>query len=85
MVMPEMVSKTEYDRAAEDLLGLAGVRAADVLDRDPRADRPLLELTVGPGYLRVPPRVLRSIANHDLGVRSIQPQGANGHLIVEVI
>jgi hypothetical protein len=83
--MPEMTDPAQYEDFAGDAIGLAGVLAADVLDRDPRVDRPICELTVGPCYIRVPPRVLRRIAEHDLGVRRVQPQDVGGHLTVEVV
>jgi len=77
--MPEMVSPEEYANAADALVELPGVLSADVLDRDPRTERPMLELTVGPGYVRVLSRVLRRIAEHDLGVCDVRPQGVDGH------
>jgi len=83
--MPEMVDVQEYEAAAADLRALPGVVAVDVLDRDPRIQRPLVEVVVGPGYERVPPRVLRTIADHDLGVRRTVPQGTGGHFTVEVV
>jgi len=83
--MPEIAQPAQYEDCADALAGLPGVVAADVLDRDPRVDRPLLEVVVGPGYVRVPPRVLRAVAAHDLGIRRIAPQGTEGHLAVEVV
>lgn len=82
--MPEMIEPAQLHDAADDLAGLPGVVATDVLDRDPRVQRPLLEITVGPRYERVPPRVLRKIAEHDLGTRSITPR-PEGHFVVEVL
>lgn len=82
--MPEMIDPGQLHDAADDLAGLPGVLAADVLDRDPRTQRPLLEVVAGPGYERVPPRVLRKIAEHDLGVRAVTPR-PNGHYVVEVV
>jgi len=83
--MPEMVDPQQYRECAEALAALPGVVATDVLDRDPRVGRPLLEVVVGPGYVRVPPRVLRAVAAHDLGIRRVAPQGIEGHLAVKVI
>jgi len=83
--MPEMVDVQQYRDVATALRGLPGVVAVDVMERDPRIQRPLVEVVVGPGYERVPPRVLRTIADHDLGVRRTVPQGTGGHFTVEVV
>jgi len=82
--MPEMVGVSQYEDFAGDVIGLAGVLAADVLDRDPRVGRPICELTVGDGYQRVPPRVLRAIAKHDLGVYDVT-QRTGGYYRVVVV
>jgi len=82
--MPEMVDEAQYERFADDVDGLAGVLAADVLDRDPRLGRPICELTVGPNYTRVAPRVLRAIAEHDLGVYDITRR-PGGHYCVVIV
>lgn len=82
--MAEMVDVYQYQEFAEDVELLAGVAAADVLDRDPRVNRPLVEVTVGPAYVRVPPRVFRRIAEHDLGVRSVKPR-VDGWFTIEVV
>jgi hypothetical protein len=55
-------------------LGVQGVAAVDVIEHDSRTDGPLLELTVGAGYDRVPPRVIRCLADHDCGIRAVTPQ-----------
>lgn len=67
--MPEMVGPAQYDAFADDVVGLPGVVGAEVVARDDALQRPMVELTIGPDYQRVPPRVLRCIAEHDLGVR----------------
>jgi len=64
-------------------LGVTGVHAVDVVRHDGRLDRPVLELTVGEGYDRVPPRVLRHLAEHDVGVYSIAPR-ADWYMILAV-
>jgi len=82
--MPEMVDQTQYEAFADDVEGLPGVVAADVLDRDPRLQRPVVEVTVGPGYQRTPPRVLRSVAAADLGLYSCSPR-PDGYFTVLVV
>lgn len=82
--MAEMADPVQYEAAADELRGLAGVLSADVLNRDPRLGRPLIEVVVGPGYERAPPRVLRMIAEHDLGTRAQIPR-PDGHFVVEVV
>jgi hypothetical protein len=82
--MPEMVDQSQYEGFAADVRGLSGVLAADVLDRDPRVERPIVEVTVGSGYQRVPPRVLRAVAKHDLGLYSCDPR-PDGHFTVVVV
>lgn len=67
--MPEVVAREQFEECAADLEGLTGVRAADIHGTGSRLDRPYIEVTVGPGYERVPPRVSRTIAEHDFGTR----------------
>jgi len=67
--MSETVHVEQYHECADDLAGLPGVRVVDVLANDGRLDRPCIEVTVGPGYERVPPRVLRIVAEFDFGTR----------------
>ena len=67
--MPELVNGEQFQRCAEDLIALPGVRAVDVQHDRPDLDRPCIEVVVGPGYERVPPRVLDAVREHDLGLR----------------
>ena len=67
--MPEVVPIDQYHNAADALGALSGVRAADVLEQDPRLDRPCIELVIGPAFERVPPRVHRVVAEFDFGTR----------------
>jgi hypothetical protein len=62
-------------------LSLTGVQAADVLTDDSRTESHVLELTVGPGYDRVPPRVIRVLAECDVGVYDTTPR-PDGHFTV---
>ena len=82
--MPEMASPDQYRRFADDVGALPGVVAADVLDRDPRLQRPLCEVTVGPKYERVPPRVLRTVADYDLGLHDCSPRPEGYYTLVVV-
>lgn len=41
----------------------------DVISGDGRLNRPCIELTIGPGYERIPPRVHRTVAEFDFGTR----------------
>lgn len=66
--MPEVVAMHQYHECAGTLVQLPGVRAADVIESDARLDRPSIEVTIGPGYERVPPRVLGVIRDHDFGI-----------------
>jgi len=85
--MAEVVAREQYQRCADALEALPGVRAADVLGNDGRLDRPCIEVVVGPAYERVPPRVHRTIAEHDFGTRP-DLSGSRGqprHHIVVVV
>jgi hypothetical protein len=66
----------ECEAAAADLRLLGGVEAVDVIERDPRfaRDRPAVEVTVTGTYERVPPQVLRTLAEHDLGLWAADPR-----------
>lgn len=63
-------------------LGLSGVETADVLDVNGRAPVPVLELVVAPGFERVPPRVLRTLAEWDCGVIDVTTRGQPAHFVV---
>jgi hypothetical protein len=85
--MPEVVAREQYEQCADTLRALPGVRAVDVLATDTRLDRPCIEVVIGPGYERVPPRVHRVIAEHDFGTRP-DLAGARGqprHFVVVVV
>jgi len=84
--MGEVVAIGHYRTACEDLDSLRGVEA-DLTEMDERVEGPLIEVAVGPGYRRIPPRVHRVIAAHDLGTRnSMRQRTDRGALwIVEVL
>lgn len=66
--MSAYISMDHYRDAAGDLIDLTGVLAVNVLEDPAALDRPCIEVVVD-GYERVPPRVHRVIADHDLGTR----------------
>lgn len=70
----------ECATARLDIESLPGVISVSVSQDDPRLDRNVLEITVAPGYDRVPPRVLRTLARHDFGIRDVTPRGEPAHL-----
>lgn len=72
------VSAEQLHAATLALQTTEGVDAVDLL-----AETRRLEVVVGPQYSRVPPRVLRVLADHDLGVESVTPQGDGEWLIVQ--
>lgn len=73
--MPNSRPASGHDEAAAALRDLPGVEAADVLAADPALGGPVVELAVGPGFERVPPRVLRVLARHDLGIHEVDCVG----------
>ena len=77
----EAARRERYQRAARVLAEVTGVEAADVIEHDPRLNRPSIEILVGPEYVRVPPRVLRAIAECDLGLWDSSPK-AEYHVLV---
>jgi len=68
--MSEYVATHEYQAAADALEALPGVEATDVYEpgQHPQLDRGCIEVVVSPGE-RIPPRVLATICEHDLGLR----------------
>lgn len=72
---PQLRHIDDYEKCANRLRSLPGVEAVDVNEDDPRVDGPLAECTIGPGFDRVPPRVLRTIADCDLGIDDVSTQG----------
>jgi len=73
--MTEHTGPAHLSEVGQKCLGLPGVVAADVLEDDSRPGAAVLELTVGPDYDRTPPRVLRTLAENDLGLYSQTPSG----------
>lgn len=73
--MSEHRSPAGHDDAAEKLALLPGVAAVDVIAADPALGGPVLELAVGPKFSRLPPRVLRVLAEFDLGIHEMDHTG----------
>jgi hypothetical protein len=69
--MAEHVATHEYQRAARALNAIPGVVDTQLYESGdhPQLDRGCIEITVGPDYERVPPRVLSVIREHGLGLR----------------
>jgi len=69
--MPEHVATHEYQATADALEGVPGVVDTQVFDAGDHSqlNRGCIEITVGPGYERVPPRVLGVVREHGLGLR----------------
>jgi hypothetical protein len=82
--MPEVVNVQQYRDCATALAHVTGVRAADVIDRDPELDRPAIQVTVGPAYERVPPRVLGVIRDYDFGLARLSIRGQPRHFVLVV-
>jgi hypothetical protein len=62
--------------AADACLAIDIVHATTVIHEDARYDgRRTVRLTLAEGVERVPPRVLKRLYDHDLGVADVTPQG----------
>lgn len=79
---PDTRTIAECATARQALESLPAVVAVSVLQDDPRFERNVLEVTVGPDYDRVPPAVLRVLAEYDFGVRDTSPRGDPRHYTV---
>lgn len=44
-----------------------------------------VEIVCGPDFERVPPRVLRVLADHDCGVRDVSRQGDRDHFFIVAV
>jgi hypothetical protein len=84
--MPKVVNVQQYHDAAHALNHVTGVRAADVIDRDPELDRPTIKVHLEPGYERVPARVHGVIRDYEFGTRPDHSgvQGQPRHFVLVV-
>jgi len=69
--MAKHVATHEYEDAADALEAVPGVKDTQIYGPGdhPQLDRECIEITVGPDYERVPPRVLATVREHGLGLR----------------
>jgi len=80
--MTDDLTADAADRVADALRALPGVEHVAITHVDPRvSDRRSLEVTHAAGYERVPPRVLRTLAEHDCGVVDVTRQGEHPILL----
>lgn len=63
-------TKHRLRECGQALHGITGVQCVDVLANDAALNDPILEITLAK-YDRVPPRVLRTLTDHDTGVYAI--------------
>lgn len=83
--MTEHRTATDLETAADALRGRSGVAAVDVIEEDPRLDRPAIEIVIEPGYDRVPPHILRALAEQDCGLHDVSPRGAPKHFVIVAV
>ena len=62
--------------AAEAVPSHSTVHDARLVDRRDHGGDRVLEVVLGPKVDRVPPGVLRSLAEYDCGIKTVQAQGA---------
>ena len=72
--MTEYRSEAELSIAVDALRHLPGVADAAVVARA-EYDTAVVEVVIAEGYARVPPRVLRRLAEHDCGIVDVSRQG----------
>lgn len=80
--MPEVRTERELDAIADALDGNRHVAAVEVAPLP--NGRLVVEAVLEPRLDRVPPSVLRTLAEHDLGVSRVTDQGRPVHKVVEV-
>lgn len=83
--MTEVRDPADLRDAADVLAALPGVIDPVTVQPDPQLDAFTVEITVGPSYDRVPPRVLRTLAEHDLGIHDVTTRGEPVHHIVHAV
>jgi len=69
--MTDHTGVAHYREVGQLCLTLPGVEKAEVERHHPRHEGTALILRVGPGYGRVPPRVLRMLADHAMGIAAV--------------
>lgn len=81
--MPEHAPVERYRECADALRTLPAVVAADVLETDIRTGTPTIEVVVEAE--RVPPSVLRTLADHDRGIWDATHRGDPTHTVAIVV
>ncbi|PCR89335.1 hypothetical protein [Natrinema ejinorense] len=69
------VQTADPKRAAEAVPDHPTVHDARLVDRRDQGGRRVLEVVLGPDVDRVPPGVLRTLADADCGITTVQEQG----------
>ncbi|WP_247001061.1 hypothetical protein [Halosolutus gelatinilyticus] len=64
--------------------GVQIVRAADIQERDPRVNRPAIEVTIGPDVKGVPPAVVRMLGDADLGIPNVTRRPRDHYVVLAV-
>lgn len=83
--MYEFVPTSAYFDACESLEQVDGVLDVNVVLDRPDIDHTCLEVHVPADYGRVPPRILRCIAEHDLGLRPELSSSRPGEQVLVVV
>lgn len=74
--MTDALTAAGAERLADALRELPGVREVTITHADQRHDeRRTVEVFLPEQYDRVPPRVMRALAEHDAGLADVTPQG----------
>jgi len=76
------IQTADLEGAAEAVPQHPTVDDVHLVDRRAVGGQRTLEIVLGPQVDRVPPGVLRTLADHDCGAGAVQPQGA--FLVMEV-
>lgn len=79
---PEVRTERELDAIADALDANPHVAAVEVAPLP--NGRLVVEAVLQPNLDRVPPSVLRTLVEHDLGIADVSPRGSPSHLFVEV-
>lgn len=77
------VQTSNLREASESVPSHPTVHDARLVDRSGVGGDRVLEIVLGPTVDRVPPGVLRTLADHDCGIATVQSQGAFLVAIVE--
>lgn len=69
------IQTSDLEGAAEAAPDHPNVHDARLVDRRDVGGQRVLEIVLGSGIDRIPPGVLRTLADHDCGIATAQPQG----------